>query len=153
MDPMSSRVGAGLMGEGGHRAVTESSLSGQPNTIVLVLDSLGPPDVAALIAQVVPGTRADHPNVILCDLAQLAQADMGTVDALARLALGARRLGCSVSLRNPPSELCELLAFAGLGDVLPRSPGSGVEVVGESEQREEPLGVEEEGDPADPPLA
>ena len=133
--------------------MTESSLPRQPNPIVLVLDSLEPADVAALIEQVVPGTGADHPTVILCDLAQLTEADMGTVDALARLALGARRLGCSISLRDPSSNLCELLAFAGLGDVLPRAPASGVEVVGEPEQREEPLGIEEEGDPADPPVA
>ena len=131
--------------------MTESSLPRQPNTIVLVLASLDPADVGPLIEHVVPGADPDGPSV-LCDLTQLAEADMGTVDALARLALRARRLGCSISLRDPSSELCELLAFAGLGDVLPRSPDSGVEVVGESEQREEPLGVEEERDAADPPV-
>jgi ABC-type transporter Mla MlaB component len=140
------------MGKGGHRAVTEASLPRQPHTIVLVLDSLDQADVGPLIEHVVPGADPDGPSVILCDLTQLTEADMGTVDALARLALRARRLGCSISLRGPSSELCELLAFAGLGDVLPRSPDSGVEVVGQSEQREEPLGVEEEGDPADPPV-
>jgi ABC-type transporter Mla MlaB component len=147
---MSSGAAAGLMGEGGHDAVTQSSLPRQPNTIVLVLDSLDPADVAPLIDHVVLGTQANAPTVILCDLAQLTDADMATVDALARLALRARRLGCSISLRDPSSELCELVAFAGLGDVLPRAPVSGVEVVGEPEQREEPRGVEEERDPADP---
>ena len=130
--------------------MTHSSLPRQPNTIVLVLDSLEPADVGPLIHRIVPGTQADAPTVILCDLAQLTDADMATVDALARLALLARRLGCSISLRDPSSELCELVAFAGLGDVLPRAPASGVEVVGEPEQREEALGVEEERDPADP---
>ncbi|HEU5205959.1 MAG TPA: STAS domain-containing protein [Candidatus Limnocylindrales bacterium] len=133
--------------------MTESSLPRQPNTIVLVLDSLDPADVGPLIEHVVPGADPDGPSLILCDLTQLAGADMGTVDALARLALRARRLGCSISLRDPSSELCELLAFAGLGGVLPRSPGSDVEVVREPEQREEPLGVEEERDPTDPPVA
>jgi ABC-type transporter Mla MlaB component len=149
---MSSGIAVGLMGEGGRRAVTQSSLPPDPNTILLVLDSLDPADVAPLIDHVVPGTPADAPTVILCDLAQLTDADMATVDALARLALRARRLGCSISLRDPSSELCELVAFAGLGDVLPRAPASGVEVVGEPEQREEPLGVEEERDAADPPV-
>ena len=130
--------------------MTQSSLPRQPNTIVLVLDSLDPTDVASLIDHVVLGTQANAPTVILCDLAQLTDADMATVDALARLALRARRLGCSISLRDPSSELCELVAFAGLGDVLRRAPVSGVEVVGEPEQREEALGVEEERDPADP---
>jgi hypothetical protein len=147
---MSSTLAAGLMDEGGHRAVTQSSLPRQPNTIVLVLDSLDPADIAPLIEHVVPGTGPDAPALIMCDLARLTDADIGTVDALARLALRARRLGCSISLRDPSSELCELVAFAGLGDVLPRAPDSGVEVVGESEQRKEPFGVEEERDPADP---
>lgn len=132
--------------------MTEARLPRQPDTIVLVLDSLEPADVAPLIEHVVRGSQAGDPKVILCDLARLTEADMGTVDALARLALRARRLGCSISLRDPSSELCELVAFAGLGDVLPRSPGSGVEMVGESEQREEPFGVEEESDAADPPV-
>ena len=132
--------------------MTQSSMPPQPNTIVLVLDSLDPGDVATLMEHVMPGAPADGPTIILCDLARLTDADMGTVDALARLALRARRLGCSISLRDPSSELCELLAFAGLGDVLPRDPASGVEVVGKPEQREEPFGVEEERDPADPPV-
>jgi hypothetical protein len=148
---MSSTAAAGLMDEGGHRAVTQSSLPRQPNTIVLVLDSLESADVAPLIDHVVPAARPGVPTLILCDLARVADADMGTVDALARLALRVRRLGCSISLRDPSSELCELVAFAGLGDVLPRAPDSRVEVVGQSEQRKEPLGVEEERDPADPP--
>ena len=134
--------------------MTQSSLPPQPNTIVLVLDSLDPADVTLLIEHVVPGVpvNPDAPTVILCDLAQLTEADMATVDALARIALRARRLGCAISLRDPPSRLCELVAFAGLGDVLPRALASGVEVVGEPEQREEALGVEEERDPADPPV-
>ena len=132
--------------------MTQSSLPRQPNTILLVLDSLDPADVAPLIEHVVPGA-AGAPTVIVCDLAQVTDADMATVDALARLALRARRLGCSISLRDPSSELCELVAFAGLGDVLPREPDTSVEAVGEPEEREEPLGVEEEGDPADPPVS
>jgi ABC-type transporter Mla MlaB component len=149
---MSSSVVAGLMDEGGHRLVTQSRLPRQPNTIVLVLDSLDPPDVAVLMEHVVP-MPPDPATVILCDLAQLTDADMATVDALARLALRARRLGCSISLRDPSSELCELVDLAGLRDVLPRSAGSSVEVAGEPEQRKEPPGVEEERDPADPPTA
>jgi hypothetical protein len=42
-----------------------------------------------------------------------------TVDALARLQLGARRHGCQVRLRNASTELLELVAFMGLENVLP----------------------------------
>jgi hypothetical protein len=58
--------------------------------------------------------------------------DLGTVDALARLRLAGKRLGFEVLL-TPTEELLELIELAGLVDVL-----------GQTEQREEPLGVEEE---------
>ena len=62
-----------------------------------------------------------------------------TVDALARLRLAGKRLGFEVWL-TPTEELLELLELLGL-----------VEVLGQSEQREEALGVEEEGQLRDPP--
>ena len=129
------------------------SMSPQPKTIVLVVDSLEPDDVPALIEPVGPGIVRGDTTIILCDLARLADADMATVDALARLALRARRMGCAVSLRDPSTELLELVGLAGLGEVLPCAPGSGVEMIGQSEEREEPLGVEEERDAGDPAVA
>jgi anti-anti-sigma regulatory factor len=83
---------------------------------------------------------------LVCDLAALTNADLATVEALARLQLGARRLGCQLSVRNAPAELRELLALVGLQEIV----GLRVETRGQAEEREEPLGVEEEGDPADP---
>jgi hypothetical protein len=130
--------------------VAQPSMPAQPKTIVLAVDSLNPDDVPALIERMGPGVVRGDATLILCDLARLADADMVTVDALARLALRARRMGCAVSLRDPSTELLELLGLAGLGEVLPCAPGSGVEVIGQSEEREEPLGVEEERDAGDP---
>jgi gamma-glutamyl:cysteine ligase YbdK (ATP-grasp superfamily) len=72
------------------------------------------------------------------------EADAATLDLLARLQLAARRLGIEVRLLDASSELRELIAFAGLTCVLR------VEVEREPEQREEPLGVEEEGELDDP---
>ena len=129
------------------------SMSPQPKTIVLVVDSLEPDDVPALLEPIGPGMVRGDTTIILCDLARLADADIATVDALARLALRARRMGCAVSLRDPSTELLELVGLAGLGEVLPCAPGSGVEVVGQSEEREEPLGVEEERDAGDPAVS
>jgi len=43
---------------------------------------------------------------------------MAVVDQLARLQLEARRLGCSICLRNACSELVELLELSGLDDVV-----------------------------------
>jgi hypothetical protein len=58
--------------------------------------------------------------------------DLGTVDALARLRLAGKRLGFEVR-PSPTEELLELLELLGL-----------VEVLWQAEEREEPLGVEEE---------
>jgi len=43
---------------------------------------------------------------------------IGVVDQLARLQLEARRLGCSIRVRNACRELVELIELAGLEDVV-----------------------------------
>ena len=65
-------------------------------------------------------------------------AELGIVDALARLQLAARRSGYEVAVTDAPSDLLELIELAGLSDVL------GVEPLRQPEEREERLGVEEE---------
>ena len=45
-------------------------------------------------------------------------ADIGVVDQLARLQLEAKRLGCTIRVRNVCAELCELLELSGLEDVV-----------------------------------
>jgi ABC-type transporter Mla MlaB component len=56
---------------------------------------------------------------VACDVGGIAHADAVAVDALARLQLTARRCGRHVRLRNASCVLRELVAFAGLCDVLP----------------------------------
>ncbi len=56
--------------------------------------------------------------VAFCEV-QRVDADAVTVDALARLQLAARRHDCQVRLRGASNELRGLLAFMGLGAVLP----------------------------------
>jgi anti-anti-sigma regulatory factor len=74
----------------------------------------------------------------VCDLRGVA-ADCVTVDALARMHLAARRAGVELDVRHVSNELRQLLAFTGLSGVL------GVEPCRQAEEREEPLGAEEEG--------
>lgn len=133
--------------------MTQPGMPAQPKTIVLAVDSLAPDDVPELIERMGPGMVRGKATIILCDLARLADADMATVDALARLALRARRMGCAVNLRDPSTELLELVGLAGLGEVLPCAADSGLEVIGQAEEREESLGVEEERDAPDPAVA
>ena len=60
---------------------------------------------------------APRPSTIVCDVGALVP-DVLTVDTLARLQLTARRAGHEIRLRHASGELRELLAFAGLRDVL-----------------------------------
>jgi hypothetical protein len=78
----------------------------------------------------------------VCDLRGVA-ADCVTVDALARIHLAARRAGVELDVRHASPELKELLVFTGLDGVLggPRW---------EAEEREDPLGPEEERQLDDP---
>jgi ABC-type transporter Mla MlaB component len=89
-------------------------------------------------------------EVVPCDVRSVTRPDAAAIDALARLQLIARRRGRRIGLRNASPELQELLAAVGLSEVLPCAEGSGLETVGEAEQREPAGGVQEEGDAGDP---
>jgi len=79
-----------------------------------------------------------------CDLRHVRWADVGTVGALARAHLNARRQGVRLHVLHAPPELQKLIAFAGLEEVLLGRDR------GEPEEREEPLGVEERRKADDP---
>jgi ABC-type transporter Mla MlaB component len=68
--------------------------------------------------------RRETPFVI-CDVRGV-DADAVSVEALARLALAARRNDCQVRLRGASNELRELVSFMGLDEVLrsESTPGS-----------------------------
>jgi len=61
-------------------------------------------------------------HAIACDVSQLTDPDLGTVDELARLQLAAVRRGARIRLLNASAELRRLLALTGLDDVLPCNP-------------------------------
>ena len=84
-------------------------------------------------------------RTVYLDCRCLQAADAAEVDRLARLHLALRRQGCELRLTNTSSWLLELVGFCGLARVL------GVESGGETEEREEPRRVEEEGELRDPP--
>lgn len=117
--------------------------------VLLVERDLAPADVPALCQglPVPDGGAAVQP--VVCDVRAIADPDLGTIDALARLALFLRRLGREVRLGEASAELIRLIAFVGLADVLPGG-ALPVEMGRQSEEREELLRVEEEDDPGDP---
>jgi ABC-type transporter Mla MlaB component len=75
-------------------------------------------DLPGLCDRVCALLSASDAEVADCDVSGV-QADAVTVDALARLQLGARRHSCRVRLRGASEELRALVAFMGLTDVLP----------------------------------
>ena len=79
-----------------------------------------------------------------CDVRALP-ADCIALDALARLQLAARRAGLELVICNASEELCCLIRFTGLEEVLRVEPQR------ETEEREERLHVEEERELGDPP--
>jgi STAS domain-containing protein len=83
---------------------------------------------------------------ITCDVSALA-AEVAAVEALARLALVARRLGCPLKVRRASPELRDLVEFCGLSAAL----GVGGRDRRQPEQREQAVDVEERVDPDDPP--
>ena len=85
---------------------------------------IAPADVWGLCERVralVAGADAD---LVVCDVGGLAGPDAACVDALARMQLTARRLGCEIRLRHGGAELHDLLVLAGLGDVVPPLRGA-----------------------------
>lgn len=80
-------------------------------------------DLPGLFARVCGLLERSRAPLLRCDVTGLA-ADAVAVDALARLALAARRHGCAVRLRGASGPLLELVGLMGLSDALPGEPTS-----------------------------
>ncbi|SEP87615.1 STAS domain-containing protein [Streptomyces radiopugnans] len=134
-------------------------------TASLVLAAEGPvtradiPLLCERLHRVLNRTRADP---VVVDTGEFCEADMVTVEALARMQLTARRLGRRIRLGNADGGLLRFLAWTGLdaelltagagtGAVPDRGRSAGSEARRQPEQREQPRGVQEgveRGDPA-----
>ena len=122
-----------------------------PRTIRLVVRSdFAPGDVRPLADRLVRELRPDDVTEVLVDVSRVRSPDIGYVDALARLQLGARRHGSRVRLVGPCPRLLELLALVGLEELLPADDGSSGDLHREAEHGEEPVDVEVGVDPGDP---
>jgi len=71
------------------------------------------PEGDAIVVLAVGGTE-----VASWPLAGSSEPDLGVVDALARLALAARRMGGAIRLRSAGPALLSLISFVGLDDVV-----------------------------------
>ena len=122
----------------------------EPRTIVLIIR--GPierahiPRLCEYAGALVEGSEARH---VICDVGALVDPDVATIDALARLQLTVRRLGCRIRVRHACEELRDLLTLTGLGHAIPPYLESGLDPRRKVERREEPRGLEEERDAGD----
>ena len=91
-------------------------------------------------------------DLVVYDVGAIPDPDMVAVDSVARLALTAIRMGCDVRLRLASCGWQQLLCLAGLGEAIPPTAASPLELGRQAELREQPLGVEEEVEPGDPPV-
>ena len=123
-----------------------------PPPLFVLCDPIARDDIGVLCDSLAPLLEGCRAGPLTCDVGGVRRPDAVTIDALARLGLTAQRRGRLMHLRGACEELTDLLVFVGLGDLFPSSPvgGSGVEVVGQPEQREQTLRVQEEADPGDP---
>jgi anti-anti-sigma regulatory factor len=97
-----------------------------PVSVVLriagVVDEAGAAELCRTVRELCGDVAHLHVvDVVACDTTEAA-ADIGLVGALARLALTARRRGCTLRVRGGPPELARLVDLAGLADVLPVVP-------------------------------
>jgi ABC-type transporter Mla MlaB component len=98
------------------------STTGPDERTVALTGRIGPDDADGLSDCVCARVAAGERGSLACDVAAIDAPDIGTIDALARMALTARRHGCHVELRRARPELRELLELAGLGGLAVEIP-------------------------------
>jgi ABC-type transporter Mla MlaB component len=92
----------------------------QPQPSVARLTIRGPlrrAELPGLFARTCRLLTQHRPELLVCEVTAVG-ADAVAVDALARLALAARRNACPVRISGASRELIELIELAGLADVL-----------------------------------
>ena len=96
-----------------------AGLAHEPKAVVLTLRGAITRDaVPGLCARVTALIEESGAELVVCDVADVSDPDCATVDALARIQLTARRLGSGLRLRGASDELHEVLAMAGLCEVV-----------------------------------
>lgn len=88
--------------------------------VVVVVDhTVAPANLAVVCDRLRLALARSGAPLVVCDVGALIAPDLRTVEVLARLALTAVRARCRIRVRSASRELQHLLAFAGLGEVLP----------------------------------
>lgn len=100
----------------------------EPSTLVVeIAGRIDRADIPVLCERVRVALEASPADLVVCDVGALAEPDCVAVDALARIALTAKRLGRRLQLREVSPELQALLCFVGLDELLAQEALSGVQ--------------------------
>ncbi|MET7616367.1 STAS domain-containing protein [Streptomyces sp. NPDC005408] len=86
--------------------------------LVRIAGRVSPADVPRLCEELGARLSCSEATEVICDVGELTHANLAAVNALARLQLTARRLGCRIRLRNAGPELRALLDLVGFGEVV-----------------------------------
>jgi ABC-type transporter Mla MlaB component len=86
--------------------------------VLVLAGPIAPQDIQALCRRACALAERSDAELVVCDVGALVDPDAVAVEALARVQLTVRRMGCRVKVRHPCHELQELLAFMGLDDIL-----------------------------------
>lgn len=97
----------------------ESGSSARTNLpVVAISGRIGTSDTDSLCARVQELFRAGDEEVVAVDVSGVIDPDVAALDALARLHLTSLRMGRRIKILHTCDQLEELVAFAGLADVL-----------------------------------
>lgn len=127
-------------------------------TSIRVAADLARADIPVMCAALAARLRSEPAvGTVRCDVRAVRKPSVVTVEALARLRQTAGRAGWGLELDGAGPELRNLLKLVGLsplfGEPSAGFPGEpSTQFVGQAEQGEEPLGVEEVVDSRDPPV-
>jgi anti-anti-sigma regulatory factor len=84
--------------------------------VMRIAGRVTPADVPRLCEELSTRLTGTGAKEAICDVGGLTHPNLAAVNALARLQLTARRLGCRIRLRNAGPELQALLDLVGLGE-------------------------------------
>jgi ABC-type transporter Mla MlaB component len=107
------------MSFGGHGSLKlQKAVRSKATTTFAIYGPIAREDLPGLYERVCALLTSAQSHLLICETDNV-DPDAVTVEALARLALAAKRHRCQIRLRGAKPELRELVAFMGLGAVLP----------------------------------
>ena len=86
--------------------------------MIVLSDSLTSADIPSLCERARRWLESSDAGLVICDAHDLTDPDVVAIDAVARLQLTAKRVGRELQLRDACTQLRELIALAGLSDVV-----------------------------------